>query len=85
MTATELFVPLESIAPEVARRLQPGVKFRVSRRTFTEIAAERLEALKQAVPASAVAQPATRIAADDLRTLRDAALARSQNFELPGE
>lgn len=81
MAATDFFVPLETIAPDVARRLQPGVKFQVSRRTFTEIAAERLEAMRQSKePAEATVH---RIAPADLRTLRDAAAALP--LVVPGE
>jgi hypothetical protein len=81
MAATDLFVPLESIAPEVARRLQPGVKFQVSRRTFTEIAAERLEAMRQ--PKEPAEVTVRRIGPADLRTLRDAAAA--QPLVIPGD
>lgn len=84
MSVADLFVPLASIAPELAKRLQPGVKFSVSRRTFTEIAAERLEALKQATPQAPSAAPVTRIARDDLRVLRDAAQVHVQTLDSPG-
>lgn len=74
MIASDLFAPLEQIAPELARRLQPGVRFQVSRRTFTQIAAERLEAMKQAPAVETVVH--TRLDSDDLRALREAAAAQ---------
>lgn len=39
MTTHEHFVPLETVEPEAARRLRPGVHFFVSAMTFAEAAA----------------------------------------------
>lgn len=40
MTTREHFVPLETVEPEAAKRLRPGVHFFVSAMTFAEAAAE---------------------------------------------
>lgn len=40
------FVPLETVEPEMARRLLPGVTFMVSSVTFAEAAAEVDKALQ---------------------------------------
>ena len=81
MATSDLFVPLDQIAPDAARRMQPGVRFQVSRRTFTEIALERLEAMKRAGTATAAVTHL--IAPGDMRALRDTALA--QPLDVPGE
>lgn len=42
MKSTSKFVQLSSIDPDAAKRLAPGVTMLVSRRTFAEIAREKM-------------------------------------------
>ena len=46
MEPTSKFIPFEELDPDAARRLPPGTRLRVSRRTFAEIATERARELR---------------------------------------
>jgi len=75
MKKSVMFVALEAVDPVEARRLLPGVKLQVSRRTFAQVAAEKFRGLggSQFMETASTAQ---NIGVDDARALRGAVLNR---------
>lgn len=76
MAPSPFFVPLEQLDPAAAKQLLPGVRLQVSRRTFAQVAADKLHAANTAVNGFA-SSPSAGVTPDQAQLVRQAAMAAS--------